>query len=164
MPTGTFLPPPPAGVRPCSVGCSAGWLALIASFVAVGYPLLAGRFERSPSIGQLAVILLANLIVTIAASALAALFARPLVYDRAVSVLGLSLCAVLTVPLRLPGSAIATAGALDAEHARRRPRPPHRRQRLGPDLDGSRWDRLRTAVALPRLTSIATCDAAPTIT
>ena len=48
---------------------------------------------------------------------MAALFARPIVYSRVVSVLGLALFVVLSVPFRPPGSAIATAQALDAGHA-----------------------------------------------
>jgi hypothetical protein len=96
---------------------AAGLLAVIVGVFAVAFPFLAHRFARVPTIGELAVILLANLIATLGATALAALFARPMVYSRAVSVLGLALFAVLTVPLRLPGSAVPTAEALDAGHA-----------------------------------------------
>ena len=95
---------------------AAGALALISSVIAVGYPLLAGRFEHTPTVAQLAVILLANLLAALGATALAALFARPIFYSRAISVLGLTFCAVLTVPLHPPGSAVPTAQALDAGH------------------------------------------------
>ena len=94
----------------------AGAIAVIASLVAVAIPFLGQRFDRTPTVGELAVILLANLIAAFGATALAALFARPLVYSRVVSVLGLAVFAVLTVPLRLPGSAVPTAQALDAGH------------------------------------------------
>lgn len=96
---------------------AAGLLALTVSFVAIAYPLLAGRFENTPTLVQIAVILLANLTATVGATALAALFARPLLYNRAVAVLGLTLCAVLTVPLHLPGAPVPTAQALDTGHA-----------------------------------------------
>ncbi len=96
---------------------AAGALALTTSLVALAYPLLAARFARTPSVAELAVILLANMTATLGATALAALFARPLVYSRAASVLGLTLCAILTIPLHLPGSAVPTAQALDTNHA-----------------------------------------------
>ena len=98
------------------------WLAAAAlaggsSVFALGYPLVTARFQRAPTVAELLVILLANLVATLAATALAALFARPLLYNRAVAVLGLTWCAVLTVPLRIPGSAVPTAQALNASHA-----------------------------------------------
>lgn len=96
---------------------AAGLLALITSVLTIAYPIIAERFEHTPTLGQVAVVLLANLVATIGATALAAVFARPLVYNRALSVLGLTLCAVFTVPLHLPGSAVPTANALDASHA-----------------------------------------------
>ncbi len=101
----------------CARMLAAGALALGASIFAIAYPLLAGRFDRGPSLGELALILLANMTATVGATALAALFARPLIYNRATSVLGLTLCVVLTIPLRLPGSAVPVAQALDTNHA-----------------------------------------------
>lgn len=93
-----------------------GWLAGASSLLAILYPLLTASFTRTPSIGELAVILLANLTATIAGSALAALFAQPIVRSRAVSVLGLTLCALLTVPFHLP-AAVPTASALNTTRA-----------------------------------------------
>ncbi len=95
---------------------AAGALALGVATIAIAYPLHAQRFDRSPSVGELALILLANMTATVGATALAALFARPLIYNGATSVLGLTLCAVLTV-VCLPGGAVATAQALDTNHA-----------------------------------------------
>jgi hypothetical protein len=104
-------------------------LTLANSLLALVYPLVAGRFAGAPGVGQLAIILLANLTATLGAAGLAALFARPLVYSRAVSVLGLTACAILTVPTNMPGGAIATAQALDSgRHA------PQLIERLGGDV------------------------------
>ena len=96
---------------------AAGAIAAIAAVVTVAIPFAGRRFAHPPTAGELAVILLTNLIAALGATALAALFARPLIYSRVVSVLGLAVCAVLTVPLHLPGSAVPTAQALDAAHA-----------------------------------------------
>ncbi len=101
----------------CARMLGAGAIALAAALVATAYPLLAGRFDRSPGAEDLAAILAASLTASLAGTALAALFANPLVYNRAMSVLGLTLCALLTVPTRLPGSAVSTAQALDTNHA-----------------------------------------------
>lgn len=96
---------------------AAGVIAALAALLTVAIPFAGRRFAHAPSGGELAVILLANLIAAFGATALAALFARPLVYSRVVSVLGLAVCAVLTVPLHLSGSAVPIAQALDAGHA-----------------------------------------------
>jgi hypothetical protein len=93
---------------------AAGVIAATSSLIALAYPLLAGRFTPAPSSGQLALILLANLTTTLAATGLGALFARPILYNRAASVLGLTACAILTVPTRIPGGAVATAQALNS--------------------------------------------------
>ena len=52
----------------------------------------------------------------LAAGALAAVFSQPIVRNRAIAVLGLSACALLTLPLDLP-PVVPTAGALDTTHA-----------------------------------------------
>jgi RecA/RadA recombinase len=49
-------------------------------------------------------------------TALAALFSQPIVRNRAIAVLGLSACALLTLPLDLP-PVVPTARALDTTHA-----------------------------------------------
>jgi hypothetical protein len=49
-------------------------------------------------------------------TALAALFSQPIVRNRAIAVLGLSACALLTLPLDLP-PVVPTAWALDTTHA-----------------------------------------------
>lgn len=91
-------------------------LALAVAVAIVAYPLLAGRLERAPHAGELALCLLAGLASTTAGTALAALFAQPLVRSRAVAVLGLAACALVTVPLDLP-PAVPIARALDTRHA-----------------------------------------------
>lgn len=92
-------------------------LALLAAVsaiavAAVGFPVLAGCFERSPTPAELGVILLGTMACGLAGVSLGALFARPLVRSRAVAVLGLTASAVFTVPAGL-SPAIATAKALD---------------------------------------------------
>ena len=64
----------------------------------------------------LALGLLANLGSAVAGTALAALFSQPIVRSRAIAVLGLSACALLTLPLDLP-PVVPTARALDTTHA-----------------------------------------------
>ena len=93
-----------------------GALILISSLLAVAYPTLAGRFERPPHPGELGLILLANLVCAAAGSALAALFARPATRSRAVSLLSLATCLVVTVPLGL-SPAVATASAFNTTAA-----------------------------------------------
>jgi hypothetical protein len=60
------------------------------------------------------VCLLASLAATAAGTGLGALFAEPLVRNRAVATLGVAACALRTVPLGPP--AVATAHALNATH------------------------------------------------
>jgi hypothetical protein len=94
-------------------------VALITALLGVLYPLVAQRFAR-PSIGGLTVVLLADVVAVFSATSLAALFAKPMLYNRAVSVLGLAFCAILTVPVHIPGGAGAIALALQnasASHA-----------------------------------------------
>jgi hypothetical protein len=93
-----------------------GALILISSLLALAYPIVAGRFERAPHPGEIALILLANIVCAAAGSALAALFARPVTRSRAVALLALTACLVVTVPLGLsPG--VATASAFDTTSA-----------------------------------------------
>ena len=89
-----------------------GALILISSVLAVAYPTLAGRFERAPHPAELGLIVLANLVCAAAGSALAALFARPATRSRAVSLLALATCLVVTVPLGL-SPAVETLKAFD---------------------------------------------------
>jgi len=102
------------GGRRFALGRIAGLavLALPASLLTLGYRWIAGRFERAPSAAELGWILVANLVCAGAGSALAALFARPAVRSRAVTVLAVTACLVITVPLGL-SPAPATANALD---------------------------------------------------
>jgi hypothetical protein len=90
-------------------------LAAVAAGVALGYPLLAGRFDAAPGLPALAVGLLASLAATVGATGLAALFAEPLVRNRTAATLGLTVAALLTIPLGLP--AVAAAKALDTHDA-----------------------------------------------
>jgi hypothetical protein len=87
-------------------------LTLLTSLLTLGYPWIAGRFVGPPSAADLAWILVANLVCAGAGSALAAMFARPAVRSRAVTVLAVTACLVITVPLGL-SPAPATANALD---------------------------------------------------
>lgn len=107
-----------AGGRALVLGrlLGAGALALGSAVFAVGFPWVTQRFERAPHAGELALCLVATLGATAGGTALAALFAQPLVRSRAVAVLGLAACALLTVPLDLP-PAVPIARALDTEHA-----------------------------------------------
>ncbi|HEY4427979.1 MAG TPA: hypothetical protein VGN08_07225 [Solirubrobacteraceae bacterium] len=102
------------GGRRFALGRIAGLsaLALLASLLTLAYPWIAGRFQRSPSAAELGWVLVANLVCAGAGSALAALFARPAVRSRAVTVLAVTACLVITVPLGL-SPAPATANALD---------------------------------------------------
>jgi hypothetical protein len=93
-----------------------GALILISSVLAVAYPTIAGRFERAPHPGELGLIVLANLVCAAAGSALAALFARPATRSRAVSLLALATCLVVTVPIGL-SPAVATASAFNTTAA-----------------------------------------------
>jgi hypothetical protein len=77
-------------------------LALFISLLALGYPILTSAYDRGPHVDELGLVLSANLTATIAGTALAALFAQPLVRSRVVAFLGISVCAFLTVPLDLP--------------------------------------------------------------
>jgi hypothetical protein len=95
---------------------AAGWLAALTSVLALALPLVTGRFERTPTVGEVGLILVANLAAAIAGTALAALFSQPIVRNRAVAVLGLAACALLTLPLDLPPT-VPTARALDTTHA-----------------------------------------------
>ena len=103
-----------AGPRTFALGRLLGLavLALLASLVTLALPTLSGRFERAPQADELALILVANLVCASAGSALAALFARPILRGRAAPVLGLSACLLATIPLGL-SPAVATARALD---------------------------------------------------
>jgi len=76
---------------------------------------------------RLGLCLLGTLVCAIAGSALGALFAQPLVRSRAIAVLGLASCAVVTIPLGA-SPAVSTARALDVAHAAAVP------SRLGPTL------------------------------
>ena len=110
------------GGRRLALGRIAGLaaLALLASLLTLGYPWIAGRFQRAPSAAELGWILVANLVCSGAGSALAALFARPAVRSRAVTVLAVTACLVVTVPLGL-SPAPATANALDTTVAAQLP-------------------------------------------
>lgn len=106
------------GARRFALGRVAGLgvLTLITSVLALVYPTVAGRFERAPDPAELGLILLANIVCAAAGSALAALFARPATRSRAVALLGLATCLVVTVPLGL-SPAVATARAFDTTAA-----------------------------------------------
>lgn len=106
------------GGRRFALGRIAGLavLAVVASMFTLGYPWVAGRFDRAPTAAELGWVLVANLVCAGAGSALAALFARPSVRSRAVTVLAVTACLVVTVPLGL-SPAPATANALDTEVA-----------------------------------------------
>jgi hypothetical protein len=91
---------------------AAGALAAFSSVLALGYPLVSGAYERTPHLNEIGLILSANLIATVSGTALSALFAQPIVQSRAVSVFGIAVCALLTVPLDLPPT-LPTARALD---------------------------------------------------
>jgi hypothetical protein len=93
-----------------------GALAAITAVAVLVLPTATGRFERAPDAGELGLLLAANLGSAVAGTALAALFSRPIVRNRAVAVLGLSACALLTVPLSLP-PVVPTAQALDTTRA-----------------------------------------------
>jgi hypothetical protein len=67
-------------------------------------PLVTGRFERTPHLGEIGLVLPANLASAVGGTALAALFSRPIVRNRAIALLGLSACALLTLPLDLASS------------------------------------------------------------
>lgn len=117
-----------AGPRAVALGrlLAGAGLAALVSVLAVAYPVATGRFEHAPGVGEVALCLLATLATTTAATALAALFAPPLVRNRALAALGLALVALATVPLG--PAAAATARAL---HTRRAAAVP---ARLAPDL------------------------------
>jgi hypothetical protein len=96
-------------------------LALVASdaavaVAAVAFPTLTGRFERAPTVAELALILLGTFAAALAGGAVAALFSRPFVRSRLVAVMGLTATAVLTVPLGI-SPALATARALDVDNS-----------------------------------------------
>lgn len=93
-----------------------GLLVLVGSLLTLGYPWVAGRFARAPRIVDLGLVLLANLVCAAAGSALAALFARPAVRNRTVTILGITTCLVVTVPLGL-SPAVETTRALDTDVA-----------------------------------------------
>jgi hypothetical protein len=95
---------------------AAGALAGLTSVLVLALPLVTGRFERTPHLGEIGLVLLANLGSAVAGTALAALFSQPIVRNRAIAVLGLSACALLTLPLDLP-PVVPTARALDTTHA-----------------------------------------------
>jgi hypothetical protein len=95
---------------------AAGALAALTSVLVLALPLVAGRFERTPHPGEIGLVLLADLGSTIGGTALAALFSQPVVRSWAIAVLGLSACALLTLPLDLP-PVVPTARALDTTHA-----------------------------------------------
>ena len=103
-----------AGPRAYLLGRLAALAALMggAALFAVASPVLTGRFERSPTLAEVGLCLLGTFACSLAGGALAALFSRPLVRSRAIAVLGLTACAVLTVPLGT-SPAIATARAMD---------------------------------------------------
>ena len=107
-----------AGARTFALGRLLGLaaLAVLASLVTLALPTLSGRFERAPHADELALILVANLVCASAGSALAALFARPILRGRAAPVLGLMTCLLATIPLGL-SPAVATARALDGAGA-----------------------------------------------
>ena len=90
-------------------------LSCAATFLALAFPLLTGRFERTPTLPELALCLLGTLICALAGGALAALFSKPFVRSRAIAVFGLTAAVVLSVPLGI-SPAIATAHALDVKH------------------------------------------------
>jgi hypothetical protein len=102
-----------AGTRASALArlLAAGAVAAATALLALAYPVVAGRFERAPSAAELAVCLVAGLAGAVTATALAALFAQPVVRSRAVAVLGAGGCALATVPLHLPP--VSTAEALD---------------------------------------------------
>jgi hypothetical protein len=89
-----------------------GVLVLLSALLTLVYPWVSGRFERAPRLADVGLILLANLVCAAAGGALAALFARPAVRSRAIRVLGVTACLVVTVPLGL-SPAVATANAFD---------------------------------------------------
>jgi hypothetical protein len=91
-------------------------LATVVSVLVVAFPLVTRRFATTPTPGELGDCLLATLLCALGGAALGALFARPLVRSRAIAVLGLALCALVTVPLNGP-PAITTAQALDVSSA-----------------------------------------------
>jgi hypothetical protein len=86
------------------------------SVLVVAFPVVTGRFETSPTPGEIADCLLATLLCALAGAGLGALFSRPLVRSRTIAVFGLALTALLTVPLNGP-PAITTAQALDITDA-----------------------------------------------
>lgn len=93
-----------------------GVLVLLGSLLTLGYPWIADRFDRAPGLADAGLILLANLVCAAAGSALAALFSRPTVRNRTVTVLGITACLVVSVPLGL-SPAVTTATALDTAAA-----------------------------------------------
>lgn len=95
---------------------AAGTLAAASSLLALGIPLIGGAFQRSAHLDEVVLILAANLIATIGATALAVPFSAPIVRTSAISLLGLTTCIVLTIPLRIP-PLIPTAKALNTTHA-----------------------------------------------
>ncbi len=90
-------------------------LATLAAVAAVAYPVVAGRFEHPPGVAELGLCAVASLAATTAGTGLAALFAEPLVRNRAIATLGLAVCALLTIPLGPPAASIAHA--MNTEHA-----------------------------------------------
>jgi hypothetical protein len=104
----------------CSRLLALAVLAVASSLFALLVPLLGGLFKRTPRPDEIALILAANLIATVAASALAIPFSAPIVKSRAIAVLGLTTVIVLSIPLRLPPM-IPTARALNTGHAARVP-------------------------------------------
>jgi hypothetical protein len=91
-------------------------LAVIISVLVVAFPVVTGRFETSPTLGEIADCLLATVLCALAGAGLGALFSRPLVRSRTIAVFGLALTALITVPLNGP-PAITTAQALDITDA-----------------------------------------------
>jgi len=98
----------------------AGALAAASSAFALAVPLAGGAFERTPHLDEVGLLAAANLLATIAATALALLFSAPIVRSRAIAMLGLTGCVLATIPLSLPPF-IPTARALDTVHAGRVP-------------------------------------------
>lgn len=96
---------------------AAGALAAACSLVALCIPLIAGAFERTPQLDEIALILAANLTATLAAAALVIPFPAPILRSPALSILGLAACIVLTIPLRVPPLTPA-AKALDTTDPR----------------------------------------------
>lgn len=81
----------------CGRLLAAAALATGTSLFAVGIPFIGGAFLRTPQLDDIALILVANLSATIAATALAVPFSAPMVRSAAISILGLATCIVLSI-------------------------------------------------------------------